>query len=412
MIIQIKNTCRFLIEKVPVLLSLIGRNTYALLRNLVAPASPKDKSFKELTEQLTSHFEPKPLVIAERFNFYRRSQQSGETIAEYVAGLRRLALHCEFADFLDQAPCDRFVCGLRSESTQKALLTEDHKKLTLSKAIEKAQCMEAADTKAKEFKGSPTSVLKVTPPAPVVPNPKKACYRCGQSNHDQQACRFRQATCHSCGKVGHIAPVCRSRKPTSTRRSRPKQPTPTPKAKWVDVEASDSEEAALFTIGEKTTNPISVEVKVNGRNLSMELDTGAAVSIMSNTTRKAVFPRAKVQPCSVNLRTYTGEVIKVVGELSVVVQHGHLEAKKIPLIIVEGDGPPLLGRNWLEHVQLDWKVIKALSLPSEPKKNLDYASTRRCSETNLDTYAISTPSLSYDQTQSQSFLRHGPSRLP
>ena len=68
-------------KKVPVLLSLIGRNTYALFRNLVAPASPKDKSFKELTEQLTSHFEPKPLVIAERFNFYRRSQQSGETIA-------------------------------------------------------------------------------------------------------------------------------------------------------------------------------------------------------------------------------------------------------------------------------------------------------------------------------------------
>ena len=116
-------------KKVPILLSLISRNTYALLRNLVAPASPKDKSFKELPEQLTSHFEPKPLVIAERFNFYCRSEQSGESIAEYVAGLRRLALHCEFADFLDQALCDHFVCGLRSESTQKALLTETTRNL-------------------------------------------------------------------------------------------------------------------------------------------------------------------------------------------------------------------------------------------------------------------------------------------
>ena len=93
-----------------------------------------------------------------------------------------------------------------------------------------------------------------------------------------------------------------------------------------------------------------------------------------NLTQVQLFPsclRAKVQPCSVNLRTYTGEVITVVGELSVVVQHGQLEAKKLSLIIAEGDGPPLLGRNWLEHVQLDWKVIKALSLPSEPKKNLE-----------------------------------------
>lgn len=80
-------------KKVPVLLSVIGRNTYALLRNLVAPNAPKDKSFKELTDELKSHFEPKPLVIAERFNFYRRSQQQSESIANYVADLRRLTLH-------------------------------------------------------------------------------------------------------------------------------------------------------------------------------------------------------------------------------------------------------------------------------------------------------------------------------
>ena len=70
--------------------------TYGLLRNLLAPASPKDKSFKEIVDTLKAHFEPKLLVIAERFHFHRRNQNSVESVAMYVAELRRLATHCAF----------------------------------------------------------------------------------------------------------------------------------------------------------------------------------------------------------------------------------------------------------------------------------------------------------------------------
>ena len=59
-------------KKVPVFLSVVGGTTYGLLRNLLAPASPKDKSFKEIVDTPKAHFEPKPLVIAERFHFHRR----------------------------------------------------------------------------------------------------------------------------------------------------------------------------------------------------------------------------------------------------------------------------------------------------------------------------------------------------
>ena len=100
-------------KKVSVLLTVIGRQNFSLLRNLVAPESPKDKSFDDLTKLLKSHFEPKKLVIAERFNFYRRDQQAGESIMDFVADLRRLTLNCEFEAFLDQALRDRFVCGLK-----------------------------------------------------------------------------------------------------------------------------------------------------------------------------------------------------------------------------------------------------------------------------------------------------------
>ena len=59
----------------------------------------------------------------------------------------------------------------------------------------------------------------------------------------------------------------------------------------------------MYTVGERAVNPIKVDVLVNNRSLTMELDTGAAVSVISDTTRKVVFPSDKLLPSSVNLKT-------------------------------------------------------------------------------------------------------------
>ena len=75
-------------KQVLVLLTVIGSTTYDLLSNLVAPKKPRDLSIGELAEQLHCHFDPKPLVIAERFHFHKRAQASDESISNYVAKLR------------------------------------------------------------------------------------------------------------------------------------------------------------------------------------------------------------------------------------------------------------------------------------------------------------------------------------
>lgn len=63
-----------------------------------------------------------PLVIAERFHFHQRLQAVGESIADYIAELRRLTTHCEYGAHLDEALRDRLVCGLRNMSIQKKLV--------------------------------------------------------------------------------------------------------------------------------------------------------------------------------------------------------------------------------------------------------------------------------------------------
>ena len=56
-------------KQVATLLSVMGAATYGLLRNLVQPNKSKDKTFDEIVAILKEHFEPKPLLVAERFHF-------------------------------------------------------------------------------------------------------------------------------------------------------------------------------------------------------------------------------------------------------------------------------------------------------------------------------------------------------
>ena len=110
-------------KQVATLLSVIGGKTYALLRDLLASDKPSSKSLRQQQKTLQTHLEPKPVVIAERFQFHQRNQNSGKSVAEYEAELRRLADNCKFGDHLTQSIQDRLVCGLRSENTQKRLQT-------------------------------------------------------------------------------------------------------------------------------------------------------------------------------------------------------------------------------------------------------------------------------------------------
>ena len=64
---------------------------------------------------------------------------------------------------MDTALRDRLVCGLGNESAQKRLLAETA--LTLKKAIEIAQAMEAADIQSKELRQASSSSL---PPSVLV----------------------------------------------------------------------------------------------------------------------------------------------------------------------------------------------------------------------------------------------------
>ena len=351
-------------KQTAVFLSIVGAKMYGLLRNLFAPALPQVKTLEEITAALTAHFEPKPLVIAQRFHFQRRNQLENESIAEYVAQLRKMSTFCEFGDQLDNALRDRLVCGLKSEAIQKRLLAV--KDLTFKDALDMAQGMEAADCNTKDLQvaeASAVNQLKSRPRPQTHPRSTPAtkgknsqpCYRCGKTNHQPHRCRFIEANCRACGKKGHIAAVCRSKKGAGSQ----------------NVQAKDDDsELYLFTLksGGKKAAPITVEVHIDGVLVEMEVDTGAEVSVVSEKTWQKYFPEQKLRPSRVVLKTYTDGIIPVVGEVSVNVRYGNQSAE-LPLIVVSGVGHNLMGRDWLRSIRLDWKSIARVS--SEKPKSLE-----------------------------------------
>ena len=322
-------------KKRAILISCCGPATFRLMKSLVFPDQLSDFTFAQLVEKVKVHREPKASIIVRRFQFHSRIRALDETVADYVAALRRLAEHCEFNDMLQEMLRDRFVCGINNSAIQKRLSEPN---LTLKKAISVAQAAEIAETGMKELQSNTTcatdekTVHKFTSAATTNPSDKpKECYRCG-AKHNPDQCRFKSENCRACGKQGHIARVCRSKKKTQTLKSE----SSTQATNQV-IELRSTTDYTLFPVTCQEGKPLQTTVYLEDHPFVMEVDTGAAVSLINESTYKSspFLKRLPLQSSTVQLRTYTGEKITVAGELSVNVRSG-TQSHSLPLLVVPG----------------------------------------------------------------------------
>ena len=202
------------------------------------------------------------------------------------------------------------------------------------------------------------------------PSQDSSCYRCG-GKHRSSECRFKTATCRYCNKQGHIARVCRTR----LRNLKKKQPSSDTYHLSADDSAKSSShetlhlsvdenqpaplppaEYPLFQVSGKSSPPMMVTVSVHGKDLHMEVDTGAALSVISKSTYLSTWPdkteRPPLKHSNIKLTTYSGESLGVCGSTDVSVIYKQ-QSKKLSLQVLSNEGPSLLGRDWLKHLVLD-----------------------------------------------------------
>ena len=136
-------------KKVAILLSACGPATFKTIESVVDAAKLKDIKYADLVKALSVHYDPVPSSIVQRYKFYNRSREEGESIADFVASLREIAKYCDYKDTLNMMLRDRLVCGVNHQGIQKRLLSE--KELTYEKALEIALSIEAAEKDVKHF---------------------------------------------------------------------------------------------------------------------------------------------------------------------------------------------------------------------------------------------------------------------
>ena len=87
------------------------------------------------------------------------------------------------------------------------------------------------------------------------------------------------------------------------------------------------------------------------------------MSVISRDTYKKLWPSAQAPPLknsNVQLQTYTGESLAILGTIHVEV-HCNNQTATLPLVVVKGRGPSLLGQDWLQYITLDWKTLNTVT---------------------------------------------------
>ncbi|KOB52076.1 reverse transcriptase [Operophtera brumata] len=361
-----------------VLLTHLSDESYRLVRNLVHPDKLEERTYSELVKVLNGHFTPKRSTFADRAKFYEAIKSDGETIEEWAARLRGLAVYCEFGTELDTLLRDRFVLGFGTGHERDKLFERDSKTLTLAEALEVAQ--KASCARQARAGGAGAVVVKEEPVFYVRAgaggvarsaagqaaagagqaaagacaansaahktddgdSEQSRCTVCGLKNHNAAWCRFKNYKCLVCGQKGHLKKLCTARKSNLHN---------------IGTEEADTSqeggcnECKLYNLRYVDFNPIQITVRVNSVDTCMELDTGSGSTVISEKLYLQSFADQSLLKSDLKMCLYNGHKIRPLGFFVAKVTYSEL-CENIKIYVLQNGGPPLLGRDFMTKFRI------------------------------------------------------------
>ncbi|KAF0302994.1 hypothetical protein FJT64_025000 [Amphibalanus amphitrite] len=299
-------------RKCALLLHLVGPDIADLSDSL--PEEPDgqaaDNDFVRLKTKLTKYLVPTRNVVAERSKFQAMAMEENEDLEVFLGRLRAQVQRCEYtAAEVERVLRDRCVLASRGELQQR-LVREAVLKgagLTLEDVRRTARAFRDVKDLAAQLAGAPE-------PAAAGEDTVQALRRPQRPEAGRSA--VPPGTCFRCGGRGHWRRDC----PTGRTGSQPDGARPT-------------------------------------RRMEMLVDTGSPVSIVAVGS----IPGLEVRPSVMQLRSFTGQPVPVRGEATVDVLYGG-QRRRLDVVVSSQLGHrPLLGRDWLQVIRLDWRSLFQVS---------------------------------------------------
>ncbi|XP_073967332.1 uncharacterized protein [Choristoneura fumiferana] len=325
-------------KKRAILLSALSESTYKLAANLALPKDVANVPYEDILILLDKHFTPVSVGFGERHNFYAATQQPGESHTDWAARLRGLTAQCDFAN-VGEALRDRFMMGMLPCLEKEKLYAEQLKDLTLARAVELAETLRCARAGA----GSNTDQLfKISKD-----KDKVQCTVCGYNNHKASECRFAKYVCKKCKVKGHLRRMCT-------------------KVKYVGRDADnegDDDDGKLYNIRSLRGEPMVESVTIRGAKFKFEIDSGSAVTVISQNTYDKSFSDIPLLPANKKLQSYTGDKIKCIGMIPLPIAFAGMTHSLNVHVVCDG-GPPLLGRDFISLFKYTRLVFGLASAPA------------------------------------------------
>lgn len=330
--------------------------------------------YASLVKTLDKRFNPKKNVVLERHKFLQRAQLPGESIDDFVAALRTLAISCNYREFRDEIIRDLIERTSDKKIQEKLLATDDpdlETALTLAKSIEHSQfCMremssssQSPEVKSLSSKKIPKStkfsnVSRARDASPKLKSEKSQpfCYRCGSKNHlgNAKFCYALEQTCFKCGEKGHLARLCKVMAPSKSNAQVVKSIEEDPfdpsdeedqllMLSSSSVQSEGVMEIASMGSAHKRKSPSCV-IDVNGKKVKFLADSGSPFTLV-NIKDFGNIDKVQLQPSNIRIFAYGGKRVEVLGRYSATLEFQG-ESATGTVFFVE-DGANLLG--WEEQ---------------------------------------------------------------
>lgn len=420
-------------KKVMLLMNLLGKEASNKVARACLPEKPTAHTYKTMIEFCKKAFLGEKNLMVEHYKFNARSQAEGESFYDFSIELSMLAKECNFGDFRETALRDRFVAGIRSQEI-KAKLLGLGSDTTFKIVVEEAMKLEMIEKDVKAM-GVPGDVHHVGNYRKRRRHSSRSRVRNGDrfrgKSGQRDGSKYRSPVrCFNCNGEGHFARKCPSRKrgrsvtPERSNKKKFQQNLSVKLLEEDDVvgklnafniggdaglhvlesgksskkdeeddikhleEYLEEEEEKLKNLKNKTANRSiysilgadsrineseTVDLKVDGHFVRLEVDTGAVVTVCSSSTYLKHFQKSKLQQViDFPLNGANGNSIDVEGAIRVRVEFKG-KIFQLPIVVINSKKPLLLvGRNWLDILYQNWRqAFRVNSIEESYKRIID-----------------------------------------
>lgn len=260
-------------------------------------------------QKLDSLFLKPPNEIYSRYKLAKRSQQTGETVDQYLQALRLLSKGCNFKNVTaeqneNEFIRDSFIAGLSSPSARQRLL--ENSTLTLDQAHKQARALEMARIHNDSYQqASSSSFVNAANTNNKKEGIQETCYFCGDKRHARRNCPAAGTTCLKCNKRGHFAKVCRSTDLHQSASTNYDEPL---------VAKEDRKLSSHVVAGTSNLEKAKTQITIDGCfKANALIDTGSTSSFIDE--RLVRQHRIKMSPCDQNITMAASDLKRKVNSL-------------------------------------------------------------------------------------------------